>query len=137
MGKELKINGLRAMMLKVEGPFHTPIMKPAADKFKRELEKCDIDIASKPIMANVTSEAIVDPKHIRQELYKQMFNIVDWRGIIERIISKGENTFIEVGPKQVLSNMIKDIDPSVPRLNLEDTESLKITVKKIAAQRGV
>ncbi|MBW2204243.1 MAG: ACP S-malonyltransferase, partial [Deltaproteobacteria bacterium] len=84
-----------------------------------------------------TSEAIVDPKHIKKELYKQMFNIVDWRGVIERIISKGENTFIEVGPKQVLSNMIKDIDPSVLRLNLEDTESLKKTVKKIAEQEEV
>ena len=61
-----------------------------------------------------------------------MFNVVDWRGTIERIISKGENTFIEVGPKRVLSNMIKDIDPSVLRLNLEDAESLEKTVKKIA-----
>ena len=112
-------------------------MKPAADKFKRELEKCEIDIASKPIMANVTSEAIVDPKHIRQELYNQMFNIVDWRGTIERIISKGDNIFIEVGPKRVLSNMIKEIDPSVLRLNLEDPESLKKTVKKIAEQSEV
>ena len=137
MGKELKNNGLRSMMLKVEGPFHTPIMKPAADKFKRELEKCDMDIALKPIISNVTTEAIVDPEHIKKELYKQMFNIVDWRGVIERIISKGENTFIEVGPKQVLSNMIKDIDPSVLRLNLEDPESLKKTVKKIAAQSEV
>ncbi len=137
MGKELKINGMRSMMLKVEGPFHTPIMKPAADKFKRELEKCEIDIASKPIIANVTSEAIVDPKHIRQELYKQMFNVVDWRGTIERITSKGENIFIEVGPKRVLSNMIQDIDPSVPRLNMEDIESLEKTVKKITEQREV
>ena len=137
MGKELKSNGMRSMMLKVEGPFHTPIMKPAADKFKRELEECEIDIASKPIMANVTSDAIVDPKHIRQELYKQMFNVVDWRGTIERIISRGENIFIEVGPKRVLSNMIKDIDPSVLRLNLEDAESLEKTVKKIAEQTEV
>ncbi len=137
MGKELKSNGMRSMMLKVEGPFHTPIMKPAADKFKRELEKCEIDIASKPIMANVTSEAIVDPKHIRQELYKQMFNIVDWRGTIERIISKGNNIFIEVGPNKVLSNMIKDIDPAITRLNMEDIESLEKTVKKITEQREV
>ena len=135
MGKEIKNDGMRAMMLKVEGPFHTPIMKPAADKFKRELEKCEIDFASKPIMANVTAEAIVDPKHIREELHKQMFNVVDWRGIIERIISKGDNIFIEVGPKRVLSNMIKDLDPSVPRLNLEDAESLEKTVKRIAEQQ--
>lgn len=132
MGKELKNNGLRSMMLKVEGPFHTPIMKPAADKFRKELEKCEMDIASKPIMANVTSEAIVDPRHIRKELYKQMFNVVDWRGGIERIMSKGENTFIEVGPKRVLSNMIRDIAPKSTRLNMEDMESLEKTVKALS-----
>jgi [acyl-carrier-protein] S-malonyltransferase len=136
MSTELKKEGLLSTMLKVEGPFHTPIMKPAADKFKRELEKREIDIASKPIMANVTAEAIVDPNHIREELYTQIFNVVNWRGIIERIISKGENLFIEVGPKQILSNMIKDIDPSVTILNMEDVESLERTVKEITKLRG-
>ena len=51
MGKELKNNGMRSMMLKVEGPFHTPIMKPAADKFKKALEEYEIDIASRPIIS--------------------------------------------------------------------------------------
>jgi [acyl-carrier-protein] S-malonyltransferase len=136
MAVELKKEGLLSTTLKVEGPFHTPIMKPAADKFKKELETCDIEIASKPIMANVTTEAIVDPIHIRQELYHQIFNIVNWRGTIERISSRNENLFIEVGPKQVLSNMIKDIDPSVPRLNMGDADSLEKTVKKISEQRS-
>jgi len=131
MAAELKKDGLRSTTLKVEGPFHTPIMKPAADKFRKALEKCDIEIASKPIIANVTTEAIVDPIHIRQELYKQIFNVVNWRGIIERVISKPDNLFIEVGPKQVLSNMIKDIDPSVQRINMEDAESLERTIGKI------
>jgi len=136
MGAKLKKEGLLSTTLKVEGPFHTPIMKPAADKFKRELEKCEIEIASKPIMANVTTEAIVDPIHIRQELYKQIFNVVNWRGTIERIISRPDNLFIEVGPKQVLSNMIKNIDPSVPRLNMEDSDSLEKIIKKISEPRS-
>ncbi len=132
MAAELKKEGLRSTALKVEGPFHTPIMKPAADKFRKALEKCEIEIASKPVMANVTTEAIVDPIHIRQELYKQIFNVVNWRGTIERIISRNENVFIEVGPKQVLSNMIKEIDPSVPRLSMGDADSLENTVRKMA-----
>ncbi|MFO7985701.1 MAG: ACP S-malonyltransferase [Desulfatiglandaceae bacterium] len=130
MAGKLKEDGLRSTMLKVEGPFHTPIMKPAADKFDRELKDYEIDFASKPIMANVTSEAIVDPNHIKKELYKQIFNIVDWRGTIERIIQRRHNVFVEVGPKQVLSNMIKDIDPFVPRLNVENMESLEKTLKE-------
>jgi [acyl-carrier-protein] S-malonyltransferase len=134
MGAQLKKEGLLSTMLKVEGPFHTPIMKPAADKFKKHLEKCEIEIASKPVMANVTTEAIVDPIHIRQELYEQIFNVVNWRGTIERLIRKPDNLFIEIGPKQVLINMIKDIDRSVPRINMEDADSLEKTIKKIMEQ---
>ncbi len=136
MAKELKKEGKRPTMLKVEGPFHTPIMKPAADKFKKELDKSEIHIATKPIMANVTKEAIVDPNHIRQELYEQIFNIVNWRGTIERIILNRENLFIEIGPKMVLSNMINDIDPSIQRLNVEDVESLEKTVKELTKRTG-
>ncbi|MCF8119771.1 MAG: ACP S-malonyltransferase [Deltaproteobacteria bacterium] len=130
MADKLKEEGFRSTMLKVEGPFHTPIMRPAADKFNRELKDYEIDFAAKPIMANVTSEAIVDPHHIKEELYQQIFNIVDWRGTIERIITRRHNVFVEVGPKQVLSNMIKDINPAVPRLNVENMESLEKTLKE-------
>jgi [acyl-carrier-protein] S-malonyltransferase len=136
MGKELKREGKRSTMLKVEGPFHTPIMKPAADKFKKELDKSEIHIASKPVMANVTTEAIVDPNHIRKELHEQIFKIVNWRGGIERIAHNRETLFIEVGPKKVLSNMINDIDPSIPRLNIEDVESLEKTVKELTILTG-
>lgn len=133
MADQLKEDGLRSTMLKVEGPFHTPIMKPAADKFNLRLKDYVIDFAAKPIMANVTSEAIVDPHHIRTELYKQIFNIVNWRGTIERIIRRRHNVFVEVGPKQVLSNMIKDIDSSVTRLNVENIDSLENTLKAFSA----
>jgi len=136
MGKDLKKQGKRSTMLKVEGPFHTPIMKPAADKFKRELDKSEIHIAVKPVMANVSTEAIVDPIHIKKELHEQIFKIVNWRGGIERIVSSRETVFIEVGPKKVLSNMINDIDPSIPRLNIEDMESLEKTVKELTLLAG-
>ena len=136
MGDQLKKEGIRSTMLKVEGPFHTPIMKPAADKFKKHLEKCEMEIASRPIIANVSTEAIVDPIHIREELYNQIFNIVNWRGTIERLIRRPDTLFIELGPKEVLSNMIKDIDPSVTRIHMEDSESLDRTVKHLAEQIG-
>ena len=132
MSKQLKKEDKLSTMLNVEGPFHTPIMKPAATKLKRDLDRSDISIASKPIVANVSTDAIVDPDHIRKELYKQIFQIVDWRRSIEKAIGDGGNLFIEVGPKKVLTNMIKDIDPSVPRMNVEDIASLKKTVAELA-----
>ncbi len=134
MGDQLKKEGLLSTLLKVEGPFHTPIMKPAADKFKKHLERCEMEIASIPVIANVTTEAIVDPIHIREELYNQIFNVVNWRGTIERLIRRPDTLFIELGPKEVLSNMIRDIDPSVPRIHMEDNDSLEKTVKRLAEQ---
>ena len=132
MSKKLKEDGKRSTMLKVEGPFHTPIMKPAANKFKRVIDKIPIRIALKPIIANVSAHAIVDPDHIKEEAYEQIYKIVDWKGSVEKVVNNGVDLFIEVGPKKVLSNMIKDIDPSIPNLNVEDMESLEKTVNELA-----
>lgn len=132
MAKQLKKEKKLATMLNVEGPFHTPIMKPAASKLKRELDKSNVSIASKPVVANVSTDAIVDPDHIRKELYRQIFQVVDWRRSMEKAVGNGGNLFIEVGPKRVLTNMLKDIDPTVSRMNVEDMASLERTVKALA-----
>ena len=131
LAKELKNQGLASTVLKVEGPFHTPIMRPAAEQFKKELSQCNILIGAIPVIANVSTEAIVDPIHIRKELYEQIFNVVDWKGSVERMIAQGSDLFIEVGPKKVLSNMIRDIDPSIPQLNVEDRASLERTLNEL------
>ncbi|MFH1351803.1 MAG: ACP S-malonyltransferase [Pseudomonadota bacterium] len=137
LAKELRKDGKLGRLLKVEGPFHTPIMRPAADKFRKELEKVEIHIASKPVMANVLTEAVVDPNQIRRELYEQIFNIVNWRGSIERIVRNGGDLFIEVGPKKVLSNMMNEIAPSMATLNVEDLSSLEKTIKVLSEQAEV
>ena len=134
LSKQLKQEGKLATILKVEGPFHTPIMRPAAEKLKKELEKNRLSIGLRPVIANVSNDAIVDPNHIKQELYEQIFKIVNWRGSVEKMIGNGGGLFIEVGPKKVLSNMIKDIDPSIPCLNVEDMESLEKTVNELKQQ---
>ena len=131
MARRLK-KGVFTAMLKVEGPFHTPMMKRAATKFKKELGKIPIRIADKPVVANVSKRAIVDPEHIRTELYEQIFQVVDWRGSMEKIIGEGGKRFIEVGPKRVLTRMFQDIDPSVISLNVEDTKSLRETLTQLA-----
>jgi [acyl-carrier-protein] S-malonyltransferase len=134
LARRLKKEGLIPTVLRVEGPFHSPLMKPAADRFKRELSTSEIFIANKPVIANVTSEAIVDPGHIKKELYEQIFTCVNWRRSIDKMVDNGADLFIEVGPKRVLSNMIKDIRPDVPTMNVEDLESLERTVKELGAQ---
>ena len=134
LAKELKNEGKLARPLKVEGPFHTPIMKPAADKYRKELNRHTIRIATKPIMANVSAEAIVDPNHIRGELYEQIYKIVNWRGSVEKAIDNGGDLFLEVGPKKVLTNMIRSIHAGIPGLNVEDMESLEATVRALGQE---
>jgi [acyl-carrier-protein] S-malonyltransferase len=136
LSKTIKKDGKIATILRVEGPFHSPLMKPAAERFKAELSRSHFTIAMRPVIANVTAEAIVDPLHIRKELYEQIYTCVDWRRSVERMIQNGADLFIEVGPKKVLSNMIKDIEPSIPRLNVEDVESLEKAVRTLGTQDG-
>jgi [acyl-carrier-protein] S-malonyltransferase len=134
MARQLKREKKFATMLNVEGPFHTPIMKPAASKLKKELDKSNVSIASKPVVANVSTDAIVDPDHIRNELYRQVFEVVDWRRSMEKAVRNGGNLFIEVGPKRVLTNLLKDIEPTVSRMNVEDMTSLERTVKVLTSK---
>jgi [acyl-carrier-protein] S-malonyltransferase len=101
-------------------------------QFKKKLHNTQLRIASRPVIANVSTDAIVDPAHIKKELYEQIFTFVNWRKSIEKIIDNGADLFIEIGPKTVLSKMIKDIDSAVPTMNVSDMESLESTVKALA-----
>lgn len=134
LGRRLKKEGLIPTVLRVEGPFHSPLMKPAADRFKKELDTSKLFIAGKPVIANVTSQAIVDPEHIKKELYEQIFTCVNWRRSIDKMVDNGADLFIEVGPKKILTSMIKDIRPDTPTMNVEDVESLERTVKELGAE---
>jgi len=135
LSKTLKKENLFSTLLKVEGPFHTPLMRPAADRFKKDLAASPIYIADKPVVANVSAEAIVDPLHIRKELYEQIYTCVDWRRGAERMVENGADLFIEIGPKKVLSGMIKSIAPHIPTLNVEDVESLERTIRELGARQ--
>jgi [acyl-carrier-protein] S-malonyltransferase len=135
LSKTLKKENLFSTLLKVEGPFHTPLMRPAADRFRKDLAASQIYIAHTPLIANVSAEAIVDPLHIRKELYEQIYTCVDWRRGAERMVENGADLFIEIGPKKVLSGMIKSIAPNIPTLNVEDVESLENTIKELGARQ--
>jgi len=131
MAQAMNGGDTRTTMLNVEGPFHTPIMKPAADRLLSDLKRCRMSIASKPVIANVSTQAIVDPGHIKRELYDQIFQVVDWRHAMEKAVRNGSDLFIEVGPKKVLTHMLKDIDPAVPKANVDTMASLESTIERL------
>jgi [acyl-carrier-protein] S-malonyltransferase len=125
--------GLKAVLLRVSGPFHTYLMKPAAEKMEAFLKKMSIHLARKPIIANTSTRGVVDPEHIVEELVIQIYNPILWKASVEKMIASGVEIFIEIGPGKVLSGMISKIDPNVKILNIEDKASLDQTVQELSA----
>lgn len=125
--------GLKAVSLRVSGPFHTYLMKPAAEKMEAFLKTMNIQLAQRPIIANTSTQGVVDPEHIKEELVVQIYNPILWKAGVEKMIASGVEVFIEIGPGKVLSGMISKIDPNVKILNIEDKASLDQTVQELSA----
>ncbi len=116
--------GFKGVPLKVSGPFHTYLMKPAADRMRAYLEGRDFTIMGRPVVANTSTRAIADPMDIKNELTDQIFRPVLWKDSIEKMIQNGVGIFVEIGPGKVLSGLINKIDPDLKILNVEDRQTL-------------
>jgi [acyl-carrier-protein] S-malonyltransferase len=128
-----KLKGIgykKAVFLNVSGPFHSPLMKNAAEKLKGELHNIPGGNLAIPVVSNVDAtpgnikEAIVD------KLYRQMFSPVLWEACVKRMALEGVDCFIEVGPQKVLGNLIKRIVPDIPCYNVEEYEDIE-TIKGV------
>jgi [acyl-carrier-protein] S-malonyltransferase len=111
-GIKLKERGAKKIIpLAVSAPFHCPLMQPAADKLRVELDKIEIKDAQVPVVANVTADYVTKGSEIRELLYKQVTSPVLWEESVRKMASDGITSFIEVGPGKVLSGLIKKIAP--------------------------
>ena len=123
--------GLKGIPLKVSGPFHTYLMKPAADRMQFFLDGRDFTIMSRPVIANTSTRAIVDPLDIKNELTDQIFKSVFWKESIEKMIKGGVRVFVEIGPGKILNGLISKVDPDVQILNVENPQTLENTVQEL------
>ncbi len=120
----------KAVFLNVSGPFHSILMKPAADKLKEELSALPLSAMNTPVVSNVDGTANDDGGKVIDLLYRQMFSSVRWEGCVRNMVSRGVELFVEAGPQKVLTNLVKRITPDVPCLHVE-------TMEEIEAARGV
>jgi [acyl-carrier-protein] S-malonyltransferase len=112
-GEKLKAAGAkRVVPLAVSAPFHCPLMQPAADKLKVELDKIEIKDAGTPVIANVTANYVNQGSEIRKLLVEQMMRPVRWAESVKTMLANGITAIIEVGPGNVLSGLIKRINRS-------------------------
>lgn len=117
----------RVIPLKVSGAFHSPLMEPAINGLTAAVSGFSFRKPSVPLVANVTGEALTDAKAIKQELIDQLLNCVQWQRSIENIVAAGVTTFLEIGPGQVLTGLIKRISPGVQVFNISDAKTVSKT----------
>lgn len=104
---------IRVILLAVSVPSHCSLMKPAAERLKLELEKIPIRLPKSPVIANVNAEEESSIDAIRKNLYDQLVRSVLWVDSVNRLISLGVASFIEVGPGKVLGKLIRRINSTV------------------------
>ncbi|MEC0308067.1 ACP S-malonyltransferase [Paenibacillus lautus] len=116
--------GKRAIPLEVSGPFHSTLMKGAANQLAGKLEQAAFNPPSVPVVANVTARPVEDAAAIRGLLVEQVYSPVLWHDSVEWMIAQGVDTFVEIGPGSVLSGLIKKIDKSVKVINVDSLDSI-------------
>lgn len=115
----------KAVFLNVSGPFHSPLMRGAAEKLKEELTKINRGAMNTPVVFNVDGTPGNDGGIVIDRLYRQMFSPVLWEASIRRMVAEGVEIFLEVGPQKVLTNLIRRIEPNVPCYSVESLEDIE------------
>lgn len=126
----------RAVVLPVSAPFHSPLMRPAQEKLEADLRAIAFAPLRVPLVTNVDAEAITDSEEARGSLVRQVSLPVRWEESVRELIGLGVTTFVEVGPKNVLSGLLRQIERSVHCFNVEDEKSLLTTLDKLTQARA-
>jgi len=123
----------RTVPLSVAGAFHSPFMQSAAVRLQTELAGVPFRAAAFPIVSNVTAAYVREPGEFRSCLVSQITGPVLWQQSMERLLGDGFNCFIEVGPGNVLSGLMRRIAPQAEIINVAAMEALA----GLKAQYGV
>lgn len=110
----LKAKGAkRALPLPVSAPFHSSLMKPAAERLREKLSQTTLLAPQIPLVNNIDVAVEADPDRIRDALYRQAFGPVRWVECVQAIRARGIDTLIECGPGKVLAGLVKRIDKAL------------------------
>jgi [acyl-carrier-protein] S-malonyltransferase len=121
----LKANGAkRALPLPVSAPFHSSLMKPAAERLKQKLADTTLAAPQIPVINNIDVALQTEADAIRDALYRQAFGPVRWVECVQAIKARGVLTVVECGPGKVLAGMTKRIDAEMQAHALFDPASL-------------
>ena len=114
----------RALPLPVSAPFHSSLMKPAAERLKEKLAATPFALPQIPVVNNIDVAVVNDADALRDALYRQAFGPVRWVETIQALKARGLTHVIECGPGKVLAGMVKRIDGDLVTATIFDPASL-------------
>lgn len=135
-GNLAKAQGARVIPLKVSGAWHSPLMEEAYPDFAAFLSQCRFQAPAIPLYLNATAAPETDPEKLRVAMSRQLTSPVRWADLILNLKAAGADTWVEVGPRNVLTGLVRKILPEEPAdrfYNVENRESLE---KFLAALKG-
>ncbi|MCM3665665.1 ACP S-malonyltransferase [Mesobacillus subterraneus] len=125
----------RVIPLDVSGPFHSSLMKPAAERFEAVLDSISLMDAAVPVIGNVTAEPMKDAAEIKNRLIEQLYSPVLWEDSVAKMLELGVDTFIEIGPGKVLSGLVKKVDRSARTFAIYDAETCEAAVAALKEEK--
>lgn len=126
----MEMGAMKAVELAVSGPFHTVMLKEAAENLELELKKINFRKYNIPVITNVTGK-VMEQENIVETLKKQVMSPVLWEECIKSMINEGVDTFIEIGPSKVLRGFIKKVNRKVDVFNIENLDTLEKTLSSL------
>ncbi|MGM0462670.1 MAG: ACP S-malonyltransferase [Fibrobacterota bacterium] len=115
----------RVVPLKVSGAFHSPLMKPAAEKLQKVLDDVSFKRPVCPVITNVTATGIEDPLRLKELLVQQLLSPVRWVESEEELARYGVETLLEVGPGKVIKGLLRAWDRKFKALSCGTPEGLE------------
>ncbi|HEV2236029.1 MAG TPA: ACP S-malonyltransferase [Ktedonobacterales bacterium] len=125
----------RALPLAVSGAFHSPLMAPAGARLRAAIAGVTLHDPTIPLISNITAAPLTRADELPDEFSKQVTSAVQWTRTVEYLAGQGVTTFVEIGPGQVLSGLIKRIARGVETLAVGNAAEIEAVTARLAAPR--
>lgn len=127
----------RVIPLEVSGPFHSSLMRPAAERLAAVLAEVPMADARMPVIANATAESVTSAVDIRRLLVEQVVSPVLWEDCVARMIELGADTFVEIGSGTVLAGLIRKISRDVRVISVNSMASAEEAARQLSGRVSV
>ena len=134
-GEQVVRAGGIPLPIKMSGPFHSPLMQPAADRFRPVLDTYSYKAPKFPVISNLTARPYETAEEIAHHLTFHLVNPIRWQASLEFAFEQGATTSIEIGPKNVLTYLLKENTGNTGMYTIDTVQALKGLQRDISAKR--